>query len=120
MYHISQLTDLQTFAGCRRKVPPLYAASGMWQCGAMNRRKGEWTSKRIDREYPHQVEIAIPKGGLGDRIQAMDEFCRRHGLPFKTRALRGPPEAARWCFATPAAADVFHAEFGGERVNATK
>jgi len=42
----------------------------------VTRRTGEITPRQVDRDYPHQVEIAIPEGGLGTRLSAMDEFCR--------------------------------------------
>jgi hypothetical protein len=33
--------------------------------------KGQVTPRQIDRGYPHQVEIAIPEGGLGTLLNAM-------------------------------------------------
>jgi len=88
---------------------------------AMTRRKGERTDNRIDYEYPHQVEIAIPSGGLGTRQNDMHAFCREHGLQFATRGIgksSGDPEAdaVRYCFRHAGDAEAFHMAFGGGRV----
>jgi hypothetical protein len=42
----------------------------------MSRRKGEIMPRRVDRDYPDQVAIAIPEGGLGPLLNAMHDFCR--------------------------------------------
>jgi hypothetical protein len=39
------------------------------------RYKGQLMPRRIDRAYPHQVEIATD-GGLGTLLNAMHDFCR--------------------------------------------
>jgi hypothetical protein len=84
----------------------------------MTRRKGEVTPRQIDRDYPHQVEIAIPEGGLGTRLNAMHEFC--HGADFRTcgigaKRLRTGRDGVRFCFKTPELAEAFQVRFGGER-----
>jgi len=38
-------------------------------------REGEITKRRIDREFPHQVAILIPVGGLVAWLIAMHKFC---------------------------------------------
>jgi hypothetical protein len=81
-------------------------------------RKGEVTKRRIDRDFPHQVAIPIPEGGLVARLMAMHKFCDTRSIPYKTRGdlRRDPPaDCMRFCFADPAHADAFMAEFGGER-----
>jgi hypothetical protein len=35
------------------------------------RYKGQITLRQVDRDYPHQVEIAVPEGGLGTLLNAM-------------------------------------------------
>jgi hypothetical protein len=64
--------------------------------------------------YPHIIEIAIPPGGLGRRLDAMHNFCAECGI--RGRALTHRKEGEfyiRWCFAYPAMAAAFVAEFGG-------
>lgn len=75
----------------------------------MSRRKGEITSRMIDREYPFQVEIVVPTGGLDVKgfnwraeLIAGKDYGRRGG---GERAI----QAARWCFRTPEQADEFAA-----------
>jgi hypothetical protein len=82
-------------------------------------RKGEVTKRRIDRDFPYQVAILIPEGGLVARLMAMHKFCDTRSMPYKTRSdLRRDPPAdyVRFCFADTAHADAFLAEFGGERI----
>jgi hypothetical protein len=82
-------------------------------------RKGEATKRRIDRDFPHQVAIQIPEGGLVARLMTMHKFCDTRSMPYKTHAdLRQEPQFdyVRFCFADPSYADAFMVEFGGERV----
>lgn len=80
------------------------------------------SDRRIDRDFPHQVAILAPEGGLVARLMAMHSFCTKHAMPYnyKTRAdLQGrdpPSRYFRFCFADPAHADAFMAEFGGQRI----
>jgi hypothetical protein len=49
----------------------------------------------------------------------MHKFCDTRSIPYKTRSdLRREPisDYVRFCFAAPAHADAFMAEFGGERI----
>jgi hypothetical protein len=86
----------------------------------MTRRKSEITPKRIDQEYPHQIEITTPSGGLKN-IWETDAFCRECGFQFAMRdigELRRADErdAVRYCFKNVCHAYAFQAAFGGERV----
>jgi len=50
---------------------------------------------------------------------AMHKFCDTRSMPYKTRSdLRRepPPDYVRFCFADPAHADAFMAEFGGQGI----
>ncbi len=74
--------------------------------------------KRNKREFPYAIEVAVPPGGLGRRLDAMHEFhdargiyaCvgRGHGV--------GDRETLRWYFTDAKIAAAFAAEFGGWRV----
>ena len=83
------------------------------------RRKGERTARHIDREFPHQVEVKIPEGGLGMRLNAMHDWAKlRAGEDYRTRSVRGTgggDQAMRWCFRSPDLAAVFAAEWEGVR-----
>jgi hypothetical protein len=87
----------------------------------MSRRKGELTPSRIDREYPHQVEIEVPHMGLGNHLNEMHDFCRERGFKVKGHGGRliasdRVIDVSYWCFATPEAADAFWQAFGGVRL----
>jgi hypothetical protein len=56
----------------------------------MTRRKGERTSAQVDRDYPYQVEIEIPEGSLGTRLNAMYAFCDERRLDYATRSIGNP------------------------------
>jgi hypothetical protein len=74
---------------------------------------------RIDRNFPYQVAILIPVGGLVARLTAMHEFCDTRSMLYKTRSdLRRESISGyiRFCFRDPGHADAFMAEFGGERI----
>jgi hypothetical protein len=82
-------------------------------------RKGEVTKHRSDRDFPHQIAILVPEGGLVARLMAMHKFCDTRSMPCKTRSdLRRKPSSyyVRFCFADPAHANAFMAEFGGQRI----
>jgi len=46
----------------------------------MNRYKGRSGFKEIARLYPHVVEIAVPPGGLGRRLDDMYQFHLQRGI----------------------------------------
>jgi hypothetical protein len=45
----------------------------------MTRYKGRQSAKAIERDFPHIVEMVVPEGGLGKRLDAMYDF---HGTTF--------------------------------------
>ena len=60
----------------------------------------------------HLVEIAVPLGGLGDKITAMYDFHSRHGVEPKRNWRRDYGGSyIRWCFADPAIAAAFAKKF---------
>ena len=83
----------------------------------MSRYKGRPSRKTIAREFPHVVEIAVPLGGLGKRLDAMHAFHAERGI--SACLGRGRREDAqdylRWYFAEARTAVSFAAEFGGTR-----
>jgi hypothetical protein len=84
----------------------------------MTRRKGEITGLMNERDFPHLVELALPRGGFRTDTAEFDAFHREHGLPI--RRGRGRQESEqfyiRFCFPDVAIADAFRDRFGGERM----
>lgn len=64
--------------GGRRSLGRAVGGRAKYWSLPMSRRKGEITPRRIDRDYPHQVEVFVPRQGLGPLLNLMHEFC--HGL----------------------------------------
>ena len=81
----------------------------------MSRYKGRSGAKSVERKFPHIVEMAVPLGGFGKRLDDMHEWHRARDI--EPRHGRGRHEDEcdfiRWCFADPNIAAAFAAEFGG-------
>jgi hypothetical protein len=82
----------------------------------MTRYKGRLRSKTFKRAFPHIVEVAVPRGGLGKRLDAMHTFHAERGI--EACLGRGHREDnqdyLRWYFADPTTAASFAIEFSGE------
>jgi hypothetical protein len=80
----------------------------------MSRYKGRHSAKAVERDFPHFVDIPVPVGGLGNRLNAMYDFHARHGIQPKRGHGRHDANGSviRWCFADPALAAAFVKEFG--------
>jgi hypothetical protein len=79
------------------------------------RYKGRSSSKAIERDFPHIVEIVVPEGGLGKRLDAMYDWHRERGIEAHRGSGRREQDRdiIRWCFADQEMADAFAAAFGG-------
>ena len=79
----------------------------------MTRYKGQQRAKRTELEFPHHVDITIPPGGLGTRLDAMYAFHAQHGV--KPQRGHGKHDAdsavIRWCFADASLAAAFASKF---------
>ena len=82
----------------------------------MTRYRGRTKTNLIERDFPHIVEMAVPLGGFGKRLDHMHEWHRaRRGI----QAMRGRSRRddsgwyVTWCFADAKMAEAFSAEFGG-------
>lgn len=86
----------------------------------MGRRKGELSSGRIDREFPHQVMVLASDcaGMAGEEKQRLAleglSVCTRHHSVVKDDEWR-----LIFCFADKAHADTFRERFGGEPFDLT-
>jgi hypothetical protein len=81
----------------------------------MAQRRGEIIAKTNERDFPHFVDIRVPAGGLGSRLNTMHTWCHARGL-FSRHGLGGL-FVSRWCFAQAEEADAFAAAFGGSRLD---
>ena len=74
----------------------------------MSRYKGRASTKSIERNFPHVVEIAVPDGGLGMMLDAMHDFHTRHSIQAHTRRRHEDGrDYIRWSFAGAAKARDF-------------
>ena len=75
-------------------------------------------SQQIARQYPYVVEIVVPTGGLGRRLDNMHQFHRQRDIKDQhiPRRRDDQRDYLRWCFADLATAEAFAAEFSGTLV----
>jgi hypothetical protein len=83
----------------------------------MSRRKGEITGHMNERDFPHLVELELPRGGFRDRIFEFNAFHHERGIPIRRDRGRHEVEQfyVRFCFPDAAIADAFRERFGGVR-----
>ena len=79
----------------------------------MSRYKGSQSAKVIEQQFPHIVDVVVPPGGLGPRLNAMYDFHTRHGIQPKRGQWRPGRDGGSitWCFADEALAGAFASEF---------
>jgi hypothetical protein len=83
----------------------------------MTRYKGR--TRTSQRDLPHRVEMIVPKGGFGKRLDEMHEWHRARSIqPRFGRSRRDEKnrDYVTWCFADAAMAEAFSAVFGGGRM----
>lgn len=77
--------------------------------------KGGLSLKASERDFSHVVEIAVPRGGLGRRLDAMHSFHAARRI--KACLGRGRREESRdclrWYFTRASTAEAFAAKFSG-------
>jgi hypothetical protein len=80
----------------------------------VRRYKGRQSAKSVERDFPHFVDIRVPIGGLGYRLNTMYDFHARNGIAPKRSYGRHDANGAviRWCFADETIAAAFTDEFG--------
>lgn len=84
----------------------------------MDRRKGEISSARIDREFPYQVALSESQT-MGSNYETVHGFCRGlSAAPRTQHVIRVGPgrPVEHWnvfCFAVKAEADAFAVVFDG-------
>ena len=82
----------------------------------MSRYKGRANTKAIEQAYPHIVEMIVPLGGFGRKLDDMYEWHRGRGIRINADAAGATRMAMitfRWCFANVITAQDFARKFGG-------
>ena len=83
----------------------------------MTRYKGRTKAKTIERDFPHHVEMIVPEGGFGKRLDEMYGWHHARMIPAthgQRRRDENNREYVTWCFADYAAAEAFALSFGGK------
>lgn len=80
----------------------------------MTRYKGRTRTDLIERDFPYRVEMSMPEGGLGKRLDDMHDW--HHARSLRARFGRGRRDKdnrhyVTFCFADAAMADSFQASF---------
>jgi hypothetical protein len=85
----------------------------------MSHYKGRPGAKAIERDFPHIVEMGVPLGGFGPKLNAMQQWHEARGI----RAIHSTGrrdennrDIIRWCFADLETAALFEKEFGSWQV----
>jgi hypothetical protein len=80
----------------------------------MTRYKGRTKSSLVERKYPYRVEMIVPEGGFGKRLDEMHEWHRARSLTARfarSRRDKNNRDYVTFCFADAAMADSFRASF---------
>jgi hypothetical protein len=81
----------------------------------MTRYQGRTKINLIERGFPHRVEMIVPKGGFGKRLDEMHEWHSARSIKprfGRSRRDKNNRDHVTWCFADLAMADSFRASFG--------
>ena len=91
------------------------ASSRKQGSSAMTRYKGRTSFKAIESAYPDHVDMLVPEGGLGKRLEEMYIWHLTRRIPAmhgRGRRDENGRDIIRWCFADPKIAEAFASEFG--------
>jgi hypothetical protein len=81
---------------------------------SMTRRKGELSSRKIDRDWPYQVAVRADQVA-GENYLIKHEFCRVLSLAPRGHSVRRrDADYVVFCFAERVHAELFRERFGGE------
>jgi len=91
----------------------LHMLRGNYWGANMSRYKASQSAKVIEQQFPHIVEVVVPSGALGPRLNAMYDFHTRHGIQPKRGQWRPGSRGGSimWCFGDEALAAAFANEF---------
>ena len=77
------------------------------------RYKGLKSEQTLARDFPHCVEIVVPLGGFGKRLDVMHNFLRGMAYHRGHGRREGERDVTRWLFAHREDAEAFSKAFGG-------
>ena len=80
----------------------------------MTRYKGRPSAKSIEKDFPHIVEMIVPLGGFGRKLDDMYDWHRTRGLLYQrgcSRRDENGRDYIRWCFADAETAAAFASQF---------
>jgi hypothetical protein len=79
----------------------------------MTRYRGRTKTKLIERDFPHRVELMVPEGGFGKRLDEMHAWHHAHGIAARHGQTRRDESGwyVTWCFADAETAQAFAAKF---------
>jgi hypothetical protein len=82
----------------------------------MTRRKLEITGLANEQDFPHLVELAVPREGFRGAFLEFDAFHRERRIPVRRGRSRHEADQfyIRFCFPDTAIAGAFRNRFGGE------
>ena len=80
----------------------------------MSRYKGGTSAKAIEQDFPHIVEMIVPPGGFGGKLDDMYEWHWARDIEARRGCGRRDKSGrfyVRWCFADSATKKAFAAKF---------
>ena len=80
----------------------------------MTRYEGRKPTRLIERDFPHHVEMIVPEGGFGKRLDKMHDWHLSRSIKprfGRSRCDENNRDYVTWCFADAAMADSFRASF---------
>jgi hypothetical protein len=104
-------------SGDNPATPPDEAKHRPWEhCGQLccSVPMSRYSFKAIEREFPHHVDMQVPLGGLGKKLDTMYAWHKMRGIQAmhgRGRRTDNGRDIIRWCFDDPALATEFATEF---------
>jgi hypothetical protein len=80
----------------------------------MTRYKGRTKTSLIERDFPHRVEMIVPEGGFGKRLDKMHDWHHARGIVARfgrSRRDENSRDYVTFCFADAVTAEAFRRLF---------
>jgi hypothetical protein len=89
----------------------------------MSRYKGRPSARAIEKDFPHVVEMIVPLGGFGKKLDDMYEWHRAKGIQDhrgQGRRDENGCDYVTWCFGDRTIAEDFARKFDGSVIMGRK